>query len=229
MKTRMFQGIQDTLLAVIFGLMLPTGAGAVIINPDPGNFGPDDGSTSFTPQAQMFALEAFDALTTINAGFQIYFGFYRVADPAGTATIIFDPLDQAAAIPDQTAFVDFISGSVLDLDGGASSQSTFVAGLGDIGFGFAIDSLGLVYATDPALNGGIDFFASFPSLTNPLDYMLGVEIPDGNGGLVTVYLATVSGVTGSSSTVPEPSTLMLLLAGSLVGGGIQLCRKQKRS
>jgi hypothetical protein len=187
-------------------LCIPLVAGAVITNPAPGTFGADDGTFKYTPGVDTFFFEAFDAMPSL--GIAASFGFYRVADPAIRVTV-YDAADQGP--PDQTAYANFTTGGVLDLDANAV-QGAFAPGFGAIGFFLQLDFGGptLLIFSDPGLNAGFDLMAAFPALGVPGAYMIGVELPDGVGGFSTVYFASVSGFVPAQA-VPEPPGLALVL------------------
>jgi hypothetical protein len=195
-------------VVALVSFCVPLVGTATITNPAPGTFGADDGSATYAPAVDTFFFEAFDATPAL--GVLSAFGFYRVADPSVRITV-FDAADQGP--PDQTAYANFVTGGVLDLDGGVV-QNSFAPGAGAVGFFLDLDiggSLLTVYS-EAALNGGFDLMAAFPSLGVPGAYMIGVELPDGRGGFATVYFASVSGFT-AARTVPEPSVAALLLLG----------------
>ena len=197
-----------TRLVALVIVCVPLVAGAAITNPDPATFGADDGSTAYTPGTDTYFFEAFDAMPSL--GIPSTFGFYRVADPSVRITV-FDATDQGP--PDQTAYANFATGGVLDLDA-SEVQNSFAAGFGPVGFFLELDVAGslLTVYSDPALNGGFDLMAAFPTLGVPGAYLIGVELPDGAGGLATVYFATVSGF-NAVTAVPEPPVAALLLLG----------------
>jgi len=183
---------------------------ANIIVPDP-DFGDDDSSIFFSTADDVYFLEAFDALPSI--GVEASFGFYMRGDITKKVTV-FDNFDQAIGAPDQTAYASFsdVGGNfVFDLDEGVL-QDTFTAGFDEIGFFLDLEGFYTVYS-DPLDNGGFDLMETFPSLTDSSIYYVGAEIPDGSGGLATVYLALVSGI--SPASIPEPSTPLLMLSGLL--------------
>jgi hypothetical protein len=65
--------------------------------------------------------------------------------------------------------IDFDNGNVVDLEA-LSVEATFAPSLGEFGFYLSISfpSNPLLVYSDPALNGGVDTWASFPFLANPL-------------------------------------------------------------
>ena len=201
-------------------LCLPLSAAALITNPAPGTFGADDGSSIYAPAVDTFFFEAFDAIPSL--GFLSSFGFYRVADPSIRVTV-FDPTDQGP--PDQTAYANFLTGGVIDLDANVV-QTGFTPGFVPVGFFLEINVGGslLTVFSDPALNGGFDLMAAFPSLGVPGAFMLGVELPDGGGGFSTVYFASISGFTPTA--VPEPPVAALLLLGLAIA--VPLARSRRR-
>jgi len=211
--------LMSMMLFLLALLSLPLSASATIINPAPGTYGPDDGSIAFSPDTDAYFFEAFDSLSSL--GVPTRFGFYKTADPS-TLVTLFDSADQGP--PDQLAWVNFPSGGVVDLDT-FTLQGTFIPGQESIGFFLELNlgSLLTIYS-DPALNAGFDLMASFPDLVNPGVYMLGVEVPDGIGGMVTIYLATASGI--NHNPIPEPSTLLLLSIGFISFWGWGKYRKQ---
>jgi hypothetical protein len=216
----MARSLASRFCSLLCILCFPVAASAVITNPLPGVFGPDDGSTTFTPTGDAFFLEFLDIIPGFGVGDS--FGFYRTADP-GTPVTVFDAADQAP--PDQTAFASFSFGGVFDIDAGVG-QSLFTPGFGPLGFFLTIDIPGspITVYSEPSRNAGFDLVATFPSLVTPGNYLIGFELPDPtNGGvLTTAYFASVT--SRVPAPAPEPSTLILAALGLAVCAGRALGR-----
>lgn len=189
-----------------------TGVATTILNPDPTLWNEDNGAEIFIPSSVAFSIELADP-------FSGEFGFYRGGDSA-TLIAIFDSLDASG----DTATIDFINdgvtGFVFDNEQ-AVAQSTFTAGLGDIGFYLTLGANTLF--SEASLNPlGSDWFASFQSKADPATYLIGFEAPlPSTGALGTVALETVTGV----SAVPVPAAVWLFGSGLI--GLIGIARRKK--
>ncbi len=174
-------------------------------NPAPGIFGEDTGGAYAQPGPALFAFELFDLADGITA-----FGFHFASDP-GTLIEVFGADDVG---PGQSAAVDFAGGIVGDLDASAL-QASFAPTLVPGPIGFWIDLGGFTLFSDAALNGGLDVAGIFPVLGDPS--AIGVTFSDPTpGGLGVLSLDVIAGA--SAITVPEPTSLGLLFAGSLACG-----------
>jgi len=198
------------LFAAALALALGTPSAATIIGggpPGPG-LGGDDLAESFFPNLNpnlnrhvVLIRENFDAIpgTIAHA-----WGFYFTADP-GTLFPIFTSSD--AGPPEQLAVIDFDNGEVVDLDA-LSVDSTFTPSLDAFGFYLEIEfNAGnpVRVFSEAALNdGGIDSFASFPYLANPLFRMVAFEVRE------QIYSFEV---VDGAIPVPEPTTALLLAGG----------------
>ena len=202
-KVMFFLGV----LALVIGLLLPgIGVSATIIGgPGPVGYGSDDGSKVFSKSDVLVGIELVDSLGDL--GFASYFGFYNALNPSDSV-LLFDESDQGGS---QSVFVDFMAGVIWDVDKN-ELQSSFIPFSQDIGFflGFYDGSLNTVLFTDPDLNGGIDYAATYPSLTDPGQYLIDFEIFS-NG----VFLPISSHLLTDVSPVPVPTALVLLASGLL--------------
>jgi hypothetical protein len=205
-------------LAVVAALGLASSAGATALvggstgNPD---LGPDDGSEVYVPNLNpnfnrhiVLVKEAFDPVI---AAFPHSWGFYFAGDPANRYPI-FSTSDQAP--PEQQSVIDFDNGQVVDLDA-LAIDATFTPSLGDFGFYLEIQFPAgtLLTFSQPAENGGVDTFASFPYLPNPLFRVVAFEV---NSQLFSLQIVD------GAVPVPEPSTLLL------IGGGLGLLISGRR-
>lgn len=205
------------VLALATGLFLPgiVVSATIIGGPGPAGYGSDDGSKVFSKSDFLVGLELFDTMGDL--GFASYFGFYNALNPSDSI-LIFDESDQGGP---QSVFVDFIAGVVWDVDKN-ELQSSFVPFSQDIGFflGFYDGSINTVLFTDPDLNGGIDYAATYPSLTDPGQYVIGFEIFS-NGTFIPISSHLLTNV----NPVPVPAALVLFASGLLGIAGYR--RKSK--
>lgn len=208
------------LLIALIAFLLHFSSGSVnatIMNPNPAMWGNDNGSETFSPGMLAGTVELYDILGALGAG--TTFGFYFIDNPADLITV-FDPTDQTTPGNVQSASINFGTGVVRDVDAGFTLQDLFPVSTSDIGFFLSIETLAgidTIY-TEHVLNPFLlDLSATFPSWTDPDQYLIGFENSN------TLYFGLVNGVT---STVPEPSTLVLFAAG-VMGGGWFYVRKRK--
>lgn len=202
------------LVAAAIGLTLlcasgAAGAASIIGGGPPGpGLGGDDLSELFYPNLNpnydrhiVLVRETFDAVPT---SIPHEWGFYFASDPS-TLYPIFSSSD--AGPPEQLAVIDFDNGQVVDLDA-LAVDATFTPSLGAFGFYLQIEfnqgSPVLVYS-EAALNpGGVDTFASFPFLANPLFRQVAFEVRE------QIYaLEVIDG----AIPIPEPTTALLIGAG----------------
>ena len=182
-------------------LAAQTAAAVPMANPAPGFFAEDTEGAYVQPGPALFAFELFDLADGIAA-----FGFHFAGDP-GTLIELFGADDVG---PGQSAAVDFAAGIVGDLDA-LDLQASFTPTLVPGPIGFWIDLGGFTLFSDAALNGGLDVAGIFPLLGDPS--VIGVTFSDPTpGGLGVLSLDVISGA--SAITVPEPTSLGLLFAGS---------------
>ena len=128
-------------------------------------------------------------------------GFFFASDPS-TLITIFDQTDTPAS--SQQAVIDFDNGVVTDLDA-STVQSTFTPSLADFGFYIDVPSLGIMRYSLNSLNpGGVDNFASFPTVANPLFRVVSFEIND----QIFSFEIVDGGI-----PVPEPGTVALVALG----------------
>jgi hypothetical protein len=208
------------LLIVLIAVLLHFSTGSVsatIVNPNPVMWGNDNGSETFSPGLFAGTVELYDILGGLGAG--TTFGFYFIDNPGDLITV-FDPADQTMSGNVQSATINFGTGVVRDADAGFSLQDLFPVSTSDIGFFLSIETLAgidTIY-TEHVLNPLLlDLSATFPSWTDPDQYLIGFENSS------TLYFGLVNGVT---SAVPEPSTLVLFAVG-VIGGGWFYVRKRK--
>jgi hypothetical protein len=175
--------------------------------PGPG-LGGDDLAESFFPNLNpnfdrhiVLIRETFDAIPD---SISHEWGFYFTADP-NTLYRIFSTSD--AGPPEQVAVIDFDNGEVVDLDS-LSVDATFTPSLGSFGFYLSVafnENAPVLVRSEAALNdGGIDSFASFPYLANPLFRMVAFEVRE------QIYSFEV---VDGAIPVPEPTTALLLAGG----------------
>lgn len=203
------------LIAILFYLSSGS-ANATIVNPDPSTWGNDNGSETFSPAMFSSSVELYDILGALGAG--TTFGFYFVDNPGNLITV-FDPADQTTPGNVQSATINFGTGIVRDIDAGFTLQDLFPVSTSDIGFFLSIETLSGIdtFYTQHVLNTSLsDFSATFPSLIDANQYLIGFENRN------TLYFGLVNGVT---STVPEPGTIALFAAGAM-GGWFYVRRKK---
>jgi len=195
-------------------LLVAGAAGATSIigggPPGPG-LGGDDGAERFfvnlNPNYDRHIVLVRETLDPVVASVPHEWGFYFTSDPS-TRYPIFSTAD--AGPPEQLAVIDFDNGQVVDLDHLAIDAS-FAPSLADFGFYIEIEfnpGHPVLAFSEAALNdGGIDTFASFPFLANPLFHQVAFEIRE------QIYsLQVIDG----AIPVPEPVTAVLLTGGLAV-------------
>lgn len=186
----------DRVVVFFAATFVAASASATILNPNPGAFAADDGSSLFSPIDPVLAVEIFDFFP-LGSTFGFYFEGADVTNPANLITI-FDPSDASG----EAARIDFAAGQVVDVDL-AAVQSVF-AGSGNIGFFLSIpDILPQPLFSQAFLNPFGDVVATFPSLSNPNDYLIGFEAPF-EGPVLSFHF-----LSGIRST-PEPGTLVVM-------------------
>lgn len=205
-------------VAVVAALCIASSAGATIIDGSTGNpaLGPDDGSEIYFPNLNpnynrhiVLVTEAFDPVL---AAIPHSWGFYFAGDTSNRYPV-FTTSDQGP--PKQQAVIDFDNGQVVDLDA-LAVDATFTPSLADFGFYLEIQypSGTLITFSQAAENpGGVDTYAAFPFLANPLFRVVAFEINE-----QVFALEIIDGAV----PVPEPSVLML------VGGGLALVAGRRR-
>ena len=206
-------------VAVVAALGIAGSAGAAsIIGGSTGNpaLGPDDGSEIYFPNLNpnydrhiVLVKEAFDPVL---AATPHSWGFYFAGDTSNRYPV-FSTSDQGP--PEQQAVIDFDNGQVVDLDA-LAVDATFTPSLADFGFYLEIQYPGgtvLTFSQAAENPGGVDTYASFPFLANPLFRVVAFEINE-----QIFALEIIDGAV----PVPEPSVLML------VGGGLALVGGRRR-
>ena len=191
------------VLLTVASMFAVAPAEAVITNPAPGLFGDDDGGALFLPMENVLSAEIFD-LGGIVANSE--FGFFFANAPE-TLIPIFETSDQRP--PQQWARIDFGAGEVWDGDEGVL-QNTFF-GSGFIGFYLFVTGLPsgedfLAYSVPSMNEGGLDLFASFPSLFFETGYLFGFESPE-------VRVPVSFNVALGLQKAPVPATSLLMIAG----------------
>ena len=184
-------------------------------SPLPG-FSADDGTELWIPEPDVFAVELFDvgvpSTTVLSA-----FGFYFADDPS-VVIPIFSMADQDLGGGDQLAVVDFVAGTVLDVDESIAAgtevfEASFTPVAGPLGFFYVLQSTDpnnafeVALFTQSALNGGVDYFGTFRSMSAPDEYLIGAD-----GAGVDLMLNFIGGI----SPIPEPVSGVLFAAGGLV-------------
>lgn len=214
-----------SLCHLVAGAVLMLGAGsasAISLTPPPGSgLGQDDLSEIYCPCDQDPNPNVTRNLLTVREGFDRFsgaipheWGIYFADDPS-----FLIPLFTAEDVPtggfNAAAVVDFDHGTVVDLDT-LAVEFTFTPTLAKFGFYLRVDdrSAPILTYSQAALNGGVDTFGSFPSLTNPNFRVVAFEI-DG-------HILSIESVMGACA-VPEPSVVWL------VGGGLTLLAARRRS
>jgi hypothetical protein len=202
----------DHVVAFLAVTFVAASANATIVNPNPVDFAADDGSSLFSPLDPVLSVEVFDFFP-LGSTFGFYFEGADVTNPANLITI-FDPGDATGDL----ANIDFAAGQVVDVDVPAI-QSVF-AGSGNIGFFLSIpDILPQPLFSQASLNPFGDVAATFRSLLDPTDYIIGFEAPF-EGPVLSFHF-----LSGIDSTIPEPSTLLLIGVGLL---GLRATRARRR-
>ena len=191
------------LVVVCAIVLLPVETSAQPTNPDPGSFGDDLGIGLFLGTGDTISVELFDLFGFFGAPSS--FGFYFESDPT-TRIDIFKTGDQGP--PDQTAFISFAAGFVVDLDETESTGSIVVESVfapSSEPLGFFVDLGGVVLFSEPDLNGGDDAFAVFRFLADPNTLLLGFDFPpDPSIGALTFHL-TAGALVPVPEPVPEPT------------------------
>lgn len=226
MRVAALRSLPLHLCQLAFGaaLLLSAGAASAIsITPAPGSsLGQDDGADIFCPcdldpnpivnRHVVTVRESYDGVSSVVPH---EWGIYFASDP-GTLIPVFTAADGGPGKP--AAEIDFDNGIVTDLDT-MLVEFTFDPQLAKFGFYLKIDPAGgpstLTYS-QAALNGGLDTFGSFPSLTNPAYRVVAFEV---NGQIASIEAA--AGV--CAPAVPEPSVALLL------GGGLVALARRRRA
>ncbi len=205
-------------LVLVAAVGLASSAGATLIGSSTGNpsLGPDDGSEIYVPNLNpnfnrhiVLVKEAFDPVLTL---FPHTWGFYFAGDTANRYPVFTSP-DQGP--PEQQAVIDFDNGQVVDLDS-LAIEATFTPSLGDFGFYLEIQFPNgplLTFSQAAENPGGVDTYASFPYLPNPLFRVVAFEVNE--------QLFSLEIVDGAVP-VPEPSVV------ALIGGGLALLAAGRR-
>lgn len=196
--------MKKIFLTLFFILLCVGQSNALIINPLPGTFGPDDNSEIFDPCLCLTSIEGFDINDQTTGS---TFGFFFTEDP-GTLITIFDPLDKKVGTTKPSAKIDFVHGIVYDKDDNWSIQDTFTINSGSIGFFLKPNSVNTLYTIASMNNNGLDVAATFPHLTLDKTYLFGFENPYTNA---IFAFEVVKGIT----PVPEPETAALMGLGLL--------------
>ncbi len=216
---RSFRSVAPAL-ALAIGLGAASSSEATIIGggpPGPG-MGGDDFSELYVPNLNpgfnrhiVLVKEAFDALP---GSISHEWGIYFASDPSSLYPVL---TTADAGPPEQHAVIDFDNGQIVDLDA-LAIESSFTPSLDPFGFYLKIEfnpGFPVLVFSEAALNdGGIDSFASFPFLANPLFRQVAFEVRD--------QLYSLEIVDGALN-VPEPATLALL------AGGIAVLASRRRS
>ena len=203
---------QSSLAFVLLLVAGAAGATSIIGGGPPGpGLGGDDGAESFfanlNPNYDRHIVLVRETFDPIVGSIPHEWGFYFTSDPS-TRYPVFTTSD--AAPPEQVAVIDFDNGQVVDLDH-LAVDAAFTPSLAQFGFYLSIEfNPGhpmLVYSQPELNDGGIDTFASFPFLANPLFRQVAFEVRE------QIYaLEVVDGAV----PVPEPVTAALLAGGLAV-------------
>jgi len=193
-------------------------------NPDPSLYG-NDTEGAFVFPSSITDMRVNKGVDLSNAGSS--FGFYFPGPASPTLIEIFGA-DDSGPPPDQLATIDFVAGTVTDLDV-TTIQANFAptSNPGAIGFWYMASSTGTPLFTDPGQNvtsGGEDFAGIFPSLSDPFALVVTFEDPlDPN---VAIFSANV--ITGAvpARSVPAPVTVVLVVIGAFAYAGISAWRRR---
>ena len=204
--------------AIVLGVASSSGAGIIGGGPPGPGLGGDDFSELYLPNLNpvfnrhiVLVKEAFDA---IPGSISHEWGIYFASDPS-TLLPVLKTAD--AGPPEQQAVVDFDNGQIVDLDT-LAIEATFAPSLDPFGFYVKVEfnpGSPVIAYSQAALNpGGLDWYASFPFLGNPLFREVAFEVRD--------QLYSLEIVDGALN-VPEPATLAML------AGGIALLASRRRA
>ena len=159
------------LTSVLLSVFSSAGWATTFSNPFPGDLEDDiEGSGLFQHGNQAFSIEYFDFsdIPPITSAPGSEFGFYY----AGASDILIPifGVDDTTPTPitnNQQARVDFIQGTVVDLDSGGSESFTALADT-PIGFYLTLPAIPVTLFSQAILNtGGQDFSGAFPFIVNP--------------------------------------------------------------
>jgi len=211
---RLGAAVQGLLFAA--AMAIPVGASAVAIgNPDPVNFGGDNGAQYFIPGSPGVSVKLLDPLGAVTPSTS--FGLFNLgtdlSDPANIG-LLFD----STATVGTGAAIDFTTGTIFNAAN--APTDTFSPGHA-IGFFYSFtdpNSQSVVTLfTDPLLNpGGADLAATFPGTTTPGQLIAGFNFSDDQGTASYLLMSPVL-------AVPEPSTFALL------GGTLAIASAARRT
>jgi hypothetical protein len=210
--------VRTAVAATLLGFAGTAGAGLIGGGPPGPGLGGDDGSELYVPNLNptlnrhiVLVKEAFDAFP---GSISHEWGIYFASDPSTLLPVL---TTGDSGPPEQQAVVDFDNGQIVDLDS-LSIESSFAPSLDPFGFYIKVEfnaGSPVIAYSQAALNpGGLDWYASFPFLANPLFREVAFEVRD--------QLYSLEIVDGAKN-VPEPATLALL------AGGIALLASRRRA
>jgi PEP-CTERM motif-containing protein len=205
------------IAAIVLGVASTSGATIIGGGPPGPGLGGDDGSEIYVANLNpnfnrhiVLVKEAFDALP---GSISHEWGMYFASDPSTLYPVL---TTGDSGPPEQQAVIDFDNGQIVDLDS-LSIESTFTPSLDPFGFYIKVEfnpGSPVIAFSQAALNpGGVDWYASFPFLAQPLFREVAFEVRE--------QLYSLEIVDGALNT-PEPTTLLL------VGGGIALLAARRR-
>jgi hypothetical protein len=217
--------VRVALLRSLLGAALllgATSASAISIHPAPGSgLAEDDGGEIFCPcdldpnptvnRHIATIREAFDGIAATTPH---EWGIYFADDPTKLIPV-FTAEDHGPGKP--VATIDFDNGIVTDVDA-LTVEFTFDPRVAHYGFYVKVELPSgppILSYSQAALNGGIDTFGSFPTITNSAYRVVAFEV----NGAVLAFEA----VAGACPVVPEPSVALLF------GGGLALLGIRRRS
>lgn len=199
-----FRNVAGLLAGTALFFSAAGSAHAAVANPAPTLYGADDGTLSFTPAATTITVGSFFIGADITS-----LGFYYANASSSFVQLL------AAGQANQFDVVNFATGKVTNTT--SNTTTSFTPGTGPISF-YAVSTLGGTAHT-LANTATPDPEATFPKLGDPTTYIVGFADPATTPQTSAYLTVTPVTPTRAVTAVPEPSSLVAMLTGlGLLGG-----------